>query len=364
MDTSFLTGVIFFFAFGGLVFIHEFGHFITARLLRVEVEEFGFGLPPRALILFRWKGTAFTLNWLPIGGFVRPKGENDPNVPGGLAASSPWIRLAVLMAGPFMNLIAAVFIYSLIFARIGIPDVNRVLVSSVGENTPAQQGGLQEGDIFVSGNSQPIQSYADLRAVIESNIDQPVNFIVDRSGEKLEFTVTPQMNAEAQRVMIGVGLGNPFTAAKTWFETLPLSVETTYYAIDALVSLPAKLIRGDISSNEGRVIGLKGIYDILERSVSHDVQASEAPASSSPIDQPVRTLDLIASLTISLGVFNLFPFPALDGGRIIFVLPELILRRRVPHQFENLVHGIGMALLILLMVYVNLMDFIRPVSLP
>src|SRR5215510_16482804 len=120
---STLSLLIFIFAFGGMVIIHEFGHFIAARISGIEVDEFGIGLPtPGALTLFTWKGTRFTLNWLPLGGFVRPKGENDPNIEGGLAAASPWKRLIVLFAGPLMNLLTAVLIYSLIFTRVGVPD--------------------------------------------------------------------------------------------------------------------------------------------------------------------------------------------------------------------------------------------------
>src|SRR5512140_1478113 len=115
MILSSLSLLIFIAVFAGVVFIHEFGHFIVARLLKVEVEEFGFGLPPRMLTLFHWKGTQFTLNWLPIGGFVRPKGENDPSVPGGLAAASPWTRLAVLFAGPTMNLLLGIVVFSVLF---------------------------------------------------------------------------------------------------------------------------------------------------------------------------------------------------------------------------------------------------------
>ena len=100
MNETLLTLLVFILAFGGMVIIHEFGHFIVARLCKIEVEEFGIGLPtPGALTLFTWQGTRFTLNWLPLGGFVRPKGENDPTVPGGLAAANPWARLAVLFAG-------------------------------------------------------------------------------------------------------------------------------------------------------------------------------------------------------------------------------------------------------------------------
>ncbi len=364
MNVPGLSLLIFILAFGGMVIIHEFGHFIVARLCKIEVDEFGIGLPtPGALTLFTWQGTRFTLNWLPLGGFVRPKGENDPNIEGGLAAASPWKRLAVLFAGPLMNLLTAVVIYSVIFARVGVPDTNRVLVTSVLAESPAAQAGFQDGDVFVSGNDQPIQSYDELRVIVDANADKPVVFLVDRKGQQIELTATPHLNDAEGRIMIGVGLGVPFKSATSWVETLNLGARYTYMNIRAIISLPAQMIRGSLAPEQGRLVGLKGIYDILSQTVSHDVEVSaSAPASTAPIDQPVRTLELLASLSISLGIFNLFPFPALDGGRIIFVLPELIFRRRVPAQFENLVHGLGMTVLLLFMIYVNVMDFVNPIA--
>jgi regulator of sigma E protease len=364
-ELTLLKWTIFILAFGGMVLIHEFGHFVAARLCGIEVEEFGIGLPtPRALTLFTWRGTRFTLNWLPLGGFVRPKGENDPNIPGGLAAASPWKRLVVLFAGPIMNLLAAVVIYSIIFSRVGVPDTNRVLVLSVTANSPAAQAGLKDGDIFVSGNGQLIHNYDELRAIVDSNVDKPVDFVVERNGQEIEVSATPRMSPTEKRALIGVGLGAPFRRTSSWTETVGLGARWTAYSVRTLISLPAQLIRGTIAPEQGRIIGLKGIYDVLGQSVSHDVQASNnpEPGTSAPVDPPYRTLELLASLTISLGVFNLFPFPALDGGRIIFVLPELIFRRRVSPQLENLVHGMGMAVLLLFMLYVNVMDFINPIN--
>jgi regulator of sigma E protease len=466
MNETLLTWLVFILAFGGMVLIHEFGHYIVARWAKIEVEEFGIGLPtPGAMTLWSNKGylllddggrieipfnfklpahwnelldkqvkltadriddrlvmrsievvgaddpkrygnprleardtyteqtpsrkvikagktsgemklfdvvtevhpgTRFTLNWLPLGGFVRPKGENDPNVPGGLAAASPWKRLAVLFAGPLMNLLTAVLIYSIIFGRVGVPDATRVLVSSVTEGGPAAQAGFQYGDIFISGNGQAIRSYDDLRVIVDANENKPVTFLVDRNGGQVELRATPQMNTEAKRIMIGVGLGVPFKQATSPIETLNLGARYTYLNIRTLIALPAQMIRGTMDSETSRLIGLKGIFDVLQQTVSRDVEASttpaSAPASTDPMDQPVRTLELIASLSISLGLFNLFPFPALDGGRIIFILPELIFRRRVSPQVENLVHGMGMAFLLLLMIYINVMDFVDPIN--
>ncbi|HZJ21791.1 MAG TPA: M50 family metallopeptidase [Anaerolineales bacterium] len=364
MNETLLTLLVFILAFGGMVIIHEFGHFIVARLCKIEVEEFGIGLPtPGALTLFTWQGTRFTLNWLPLGGFVRPKGENDPTVPGGLAAANPWARLAVLFAGPLMNLLTAVIIYSIIFTRVGVPDTSRVLVSSVVAESPAAQAGFQTDDIFVSANGQPIRSVDDLRAIVDANSGKPVDFLVDRHGEQIELTATPLLNETEKRSMIGVGLGAPFKEPTSWLETLNLGARYTYMNVRTLISLPAQMIRGSLAPEQGRLIGLKGIYDVFSQTVNRDVEATTtAPVSTDPLDQPIRTLDLIASLSISLGIFNLFPFPALDGGRIIFILPELIFRRRVSPRVENLVHGLGMAFLLAFMVYVNVMDFVDPIA--
>jgi len=122
MVSGFVTLIIFMLALGGMIFVHELGHFIAARWAGIQVEEFGFGLPSKKLVtLFKWQGTEFTIHALPLGGFVRPKGENDPNVPGGLAAANPWKRLVVLFAGPLMNLVTAIVVFSFLISFEGVP---------------------------------------------------------------------------------------------------------------------------------------------------------------------------------------------------------------------------------------------------
>jgi len=378
-----LSLFIFILAFGSMVIIHEFGHFIVARWCGIEVEEFGIGLPtPGAITLFKWMGTRFTLNWLPLGGFVRPKGENDPNVVGGLAAANPWKRLAVLFAGPTMNLITAVVLFSVIIAISGgiityTPENSadsKVLITNVMPDSPAKEAGMQTGDILVSGAGQPIKNSDDIRNIVVDHVDKPVSFIVERQGKQVELLITPKFNQAESRPLIGIEYcsGCAFVPITSFGANLQTSLRYTGNQIYALVTLPVKLIRGTIAPDQGRMVGLKGIYDIMKQSVANDVQASQSSsssspttsASSSPYNKPVQTLFLIAALSISLGIFNLFPFPALDGGRIIFVLPELIFRRRVPAQFENIVHGVGMSVLLLLMIYINVMDFINPVVIP
>jgi regulator of sigma E protease len=365
MNISLLAGLIFVGVFAAVVLIHEFGHFLASRILNVDVEEFGIGLPPRALTLFHWKGTAFTLNWLPLGGFVRPKGENDPNVEGGLAASSPWVRLGVLFAGPFMNLLAGVLVNSMLFFQMGVPDMSRVMLYDISPNSPAEQAGLQADDMIVAVDGEKIAGDDEFRSAIQAHLDQPMLITVQRGDERLDITATPLSSRSAEEGALGILPGPPMVPASSYIQTIPYGAKFTYSQVRQILSLPAMMIRGTLSPDEGRFIGLKGIYDLFGQAVSRDVetreQAAAAPPEAAPIEPSNFTLQIIASLTITLGIFNLLPFPALDGGRIIFVLPELVLRRRVPPEFENLVHAVGFALLLLLMFYINAMDFINPV---
>lgn len=171
--------------------------------------------------------------------------------------------------------------------------------------------------------------------------------------------------------MIGIAYcdGCAFNPVTNVVENLQYSLRFTGAQIYALVTMPVRFIQGAIPPEQARLVGLKGIFDIMGQTVANDVEASRTNAASSststasnPYNAPVQTLLILASLSISLGIFNLFPIPALDGGRIMFVIPEIIFRKRVPHQFENLVHGIGMAFLLLLMIFINLRDFIDPIS--
>lgn len=366
MNITLLSVLIFVGVFAAVVLIHEFGHFVAARLLKVDVEEFGIGLPPRALKLFHWKGTDFTLNWIPLGGFVRPKGENDPNVEGGLAAASPWARLGVLFAGPIMNLLAGVLVNSILFAQMGVPDMSRVMLYDVTPNSPAAQAGLQADDFILAVDGEPINSDDEFRSMIQAHVDQPMQITVQRGDETLELTATPLSSRTADEGALGIMPGPPMVQAESFIQAIPYGSMYTYAQIRQIISLPVMLIRNQLSPEEGRFIGLKGIYDLFGQAVSRDVESRDAvpptTTASAPIEPTNFTLQIIAALTLTLGIFNLLPFPALDGGRIVFVLPELILGRRVPPEFENAVHAVGFALLLAFMLYINAMDFINPVQ--
>jgi regulator of sigma E protease len=177
-------------------------------------------------------------------------------------------------------------------------------------------------------------------------------------------TAIPAGSRAEEEGALGISMGPAMVRPKSALTAVRYGGIAVGAQMRALVSLPAMLIRGQLSPEEGRVIGFKGIYDMFGQAVSRDIEsraAASAPASAASTETPTYlTLQLIGILSVSLGVLNLFPFPALDGGRILFVLPELILRRRVPQAWENTINAAGMIVLLAFMLYVNVMDFINP----
>ena len=326
-----------------LLVIHEFGHFLAARSMNVEVEEFGIGFPPRALKLFTYKGTMYSLNWLPLGGFVRPKGENDPTVPGGLAAASPWVRLGVLFAGPAMNLLVGVILGIILFYQIGNPVPDKVVINHIDPGTPAAEAGLQDGDLFVTVNGEQIDNSLTLQEKISQNLGKPTDFEFQRGNQNIMVIITPRVEYPEGQGPIGVGITNPTTPIN--FSTaVTRGITAAYENIRALLLLPVRLIGGQASPEEGRLLGYKGMFDIFRY-----------------IQSP---LWFFMAISISLGVINLFPIPALDGGRILLTLPEIIFKKRIPAQYENMIHMVGFTLLLFVLIYVNVQDFLNPINLP
>lgn len=366
MVSGFLVFVVFLLALSSMIFVHELGHFIASRLAGVEVEEFGFGLPSyKIATLFRWKGTEFTIHALPFGGFVRPKGENDQNVPGGLAAAGPWKRLGVLFAGPLMNLLTAVVVFSLLIGLEGIATTGPIHVEGISPDSPAEQAGIQKGDVIISLAGKDVTDVAGAIDIIQANLDQPIPIVIERGTEQLSITAMPLSTRTKQEGALGVSL-SPATRPATFSEIITGGVTITGYQAATIAYLPVALIRGVIAPQDARVIGFKGIYDLFGVAVQEDVQSrQEAATTSGASTRPSNwTLNLIGVLSISLGVMNLLPIPALDGGRILFTLPEILFRKRIPPEWENVVNGMAMLLLIVFMLFVNVMDFINPAKLP
>ncbi len=352
MDLS--TLLIFIGAIVLLIIIHEFGHFAAAKLFGVEVEEFGIGFPPRALTLFTWGGTKFSLNWIPLGGFVRPKGENNPEIEGGLAAANPWVRIAVFAAGPIANLITAILLYSLIFARAGVPDPSTTFIAGISPDSPAAEVGLMPGDVLLEVGGVAIDSSATLQDAIAENIGLEMEMIVSRDGETLAFNVVPRETPPDGQGPVGFSFTNPRLPISTP-ESLSLGSQMTFFQIREIVLLPSRVIGGEVNPEDARLVGFTTMGRMF--SIAREAEVDSGyPAGT-------NTFAFFAYISISLGVLNLFPIPAVDGGRILFALPEIIFRRRIPTKFENVVNAVSFLLLLLLLIYVNVQDIVNPVDL-
>jgi regulator of sigma E protease len=274
---------------------------------------------------------------------VRPKGENDPDEPGGLSAASPWKRLVVLFAGPVMNLLTGVLLGAVLIYNLGEPITNKVRVSFVAEDSPAMMAGLIPGDMVLAVNGETLDDITEMQDIISKNLGQPVSMLIQRGDNQMSLSVTPRLNPPEGQGPLGVGLDNP-TRPISPIVALPRGAEVAFENARALVLMPIRMLNNQLSPIEGRVVGYKGMFDIYSR-------------------LPSRTLFFMA-ISISLGVMNLLPIPALDGGRILMTLPEILFRKRIPPRFENAINLVGFALLIVLLIYVNLQDFINPIQLP
>ncbi|NJD60774.1 MAG: hypothetical protein C3F13_12365 [Anaerolineales bacterium] len=338
-----------------LIFVHEFGHFIVCKAIGIQVEEFGFGYPPRALTLFEHGGTKYTINWLPFGGFVRPKGESDPNVEGGMMAAHPFKRILMLLAGPIMNLLTAFILFYLVFAIIGsMPDRSRVELVEVVAGLPAAQAGLQAGDVIVSIDGVVVHSQEEAQTQIYSHLGEPLNVVFIHDGITKGVTVTPLAHPGSSGA-IGVLLSNPMKPFEA-LGAIPESATSLYDYGTLLFSTIGQAISGQTNASEVRPVGLKGMYDMY----SYIVRSPTTPG----IPKIANVFQFFAIISFSLGIMNLLPIPPLDGGKILFALPELIFHKRIPIKYEVWVSSVAFILLIILMLYINAQDFINPILTP
>jgi regulator of sigma E protease len=364
MVGTMLTIIEFILLFGLLIFFHELGHFVVCRIFKIEVEEFGLGFPPRMLTLGKVGGTIISLNWIPFGGFVRPKAESDADVEGGLASASPWVRMAVALGGPVTNLAIGILLFSVVFIQASVPDRERVQIFNVNQDSPAYHAGLEPGDIFVRINNEPIDSQEELSAMVQQNRGSEIVIVVDRDGQQIETQAVPRVNPPPNQGALGISMGNP-TMQIGLLEAVPMATRATYEQARMLISLPGQLIAGQVQPDQARFVGPKGIFDMYSQARELDEEVTAVvPEENIPTPPAVFTLSLMAMLSVALGLTNLLPIPALDGGRILFTLPEIFTGKRIPQQYENLVHLIGFAFLIILMIYVTTQDILNPIQIP
>lgn len=364
-----MTILIFILVLIALIVVHEFGHFIAAKWSGMRVDEFGIGYPPRAWG-FKKGETEYTLNWLPFGGFVRIYGEDaaavakDPNDRHRAFFEKPRIMQGlVIVAGILMNLLFA-WILLTITLGIGAPRALSdeeaktipgayVLVSSVLPGSPAEEAGFTAGDKIVSATkgeeSYAGGSAADFTAFVTEE-EQPVMFTLESAdGTTRTVTAEPRTGIKAdepERLVLGVGVTSVGTKVTPWYKapvegaalTWDLTVETAKGLIAFFGSIFT--FKADLSQVSGPV----GIAGAVGQAAGNGIAS---------------LFTLTALISINLALINVLPIPALDGGRLLFIIIEAVIRKPLPAQFQNVVNGLGFAFLILLMLAVTASDIFK-----
>ena len=334
--------------FGVVVLVHEWGHFMAARQAGVEVEEFGIGYPPRVKTLAVRNGVEYTLNAIPLGGFVRLKGEGDLEVEGGFASQGAWVRIRTLLAGPVMNLVLAAILLSLAYAVGDRVVVGRVVVESVAAGSPADQAGIRAGDIILAVGGREAKNTVELAEEASRLRGQETDVALQRGDERLTVRLTPRTSPPPGEGAMGVSIAMEEgygweTVRRPLWEAVPLGLRQVWLVLGMTLSGFAQMLR--VGIKPGDVAGPVGIFQMS------GVVAQTGAAN---------LLRFIAVLSVNLFIFNLLPLPPLDGGRIAFILLEKLRGgKRFEPQQEGLVNLVGLMLLLMLMLVFSYFDVQR-----
>ena len=327
-------GISFILVFGLLVFVHELGHFLMARFNGVHVYEFAIGMGKK-VFSYQGKETVYSLRLFPIGGFVNMMGEDEESDdPGSFSSKKPIQRFSVLFAGPFMNFLLALLIFIIFFSVVGVP-VNTV--GNVLEDYPAAQAGLQAGDEIIQIESAEITSWNEVTQNIALHKDNSFSLIFIREGQEMTVEVTTLMSNEGRQI-IGI---EPMIVRKPGV-VVTQSFDTLNFMLKSIFGAFGNLVKGKSSGDE--FVGPVGIINIVGETSEYGI---------------IPLLHLTAILSINLGFINLLPFPALDGGRLVFVLYEMIFRKPFNQEKEQSLHYIGFIMLLVLMVFLVTRDIIN-----
>ncbi len=334
-----LSVLYFVLALGLLIFIHELGHYVAAKIVGIPIQEFGIGFPPKILTLFTVGGTDFTLNWLlPFGGFVRPKERpGDMEIPDEAMAAKPLKRIIFLLAGSFTNIVAAVLMLAFAYYQIG-NKLDHILIVGVDDGSPAAEVGLMAEDQIVSFAGVEIESIDQLQALVQDNKGEETTLTYLRGDETFSVTLVPRTEFDpVTEGPLGVALYAPVGV----LGAIQNSVSFLIFQVQQLTQLPFRLV------------GLKGMFDGFQL-------AQDMDATGSSVSSGSNTIWFLASISFSLGLINLLPIPLFDGGKILLAIPELIVKRRVPINLYYMLNMVSLGLVIMLMIYVNIQDFINP----
>lgn len=345
-----MTIIAFLLVLSLLVFVHELGHFAAAKSSGIQVEEFGFGYPPRLLTIAKHGDTEYTLNAIPFGGFVRMMGEEDPSDPDSFAAQSKLVRASALLAGPLMNVVLAF----LLFIGVGLIGfdipVGSVAIVEVAPGSPAAEAGLQEGDTILDIDSLTVQSTYELIQHTNQKLGEEVTLSIQRGERTLSVNLAPRAEPPVGEGPMGViiqtvDVVGAETLRYSLWESIPMGIRATGNVFAVIFSGIAQMIQGTIAPDVRGPVG---------------IAAATGEIAKSGL---VALMQFTAYLSIQLAIFNLIPFPGLDGGHLAFIALEALRGgKRVTPEKEGLIHLLGLAILIGLMLVVSYHDILRLLS--
>ncbi len=336
-----------------LIIAHELGHFATAKAYGIKVEEFGVGFPPKIFGIKRGE-TLYSLNSIPLGGFTKLAGEEDPKVPKSFAGKGVGTRLVVLSAGSIMNLLLPLVLFSIAFMIPHNVVIEPTVVAVVNPGSPAASASIEVGDTILEVDGKAINNFSELHRYTRLNLGQEITILVEHSDSTTEeFQLIPRWKPPENEGAMGIerdvefALANRTTVSQHYpfWEAIPMGVSE---CVEVFVLLKNEVLSWIIGATLPQVTGPVGIAQIT---------GEAAKAGVSPL------LELTGFISINLGIINLLPLPALDGGRIVFVLLEWVRRgKRIAPKTEGLVHLIGFAMLMALILVITYQDIIRIIS--
>lgn len=351
--TTIVTILFFILIFGVVVIAHEFGHFLLAKLNGIHVVEFSVGMGP-TIAAFHKGDTKYSLKLLPIGGACMFEGEDGvqqkegEEQPGAFYHANVWARIACVLAGPIFNLILG-FLIALII--VSVPNINIALpiVAEVTQDGAAIEAGFQPGDRIVSIDGEKIYLFDELALIMKLHDGESMDVVLERNGEKIKTTLTPVYNQEADTYYMGITT-NSYIENKgvsifryAWYE-MRYCVKATYKSLSMLVQ--GRVNRQDVAGPVGIAVNVVGAtYENTKAYGWHTVL--------------LNMLNITLLLSVNLGILNLLPIPALDGGRLFFMLIEVVRGKPIPPEKEGIIHFIGFVFFMALMVLVFFNDLVN-----
>lgn len=330
-------------ALGFLIFIHELGHFWAARATGVRVEEFAIGFGP-SIVKHKRNGILYRLNWIPLGGYVKMLGEDNPaasDAPDSFNNRPIWARFIVLVAGVAMNLIGAVVILALLYHVYGLPTYKYYVENVM--NGPAKVAGMLPGDKLQTVNGKAITSFDVFTKEIQSHAGTPLTVEVQRDGTIVPLHITPAVTNGKASIGIMIAMKQDFVKTGNLLDHTRLALDQTTNLTVMMFDGIRQLVMGQVPLNE----------------LSGPVEMIRITGQQAEMGMP-NFLYIVAALSINLAVFNILPIPALDGGRLLFLLIEAARKgKRVSLEKEASINFIGILFLLGLMVLVTFKDILK-----